>query len=158
MKFILKDGLIHIVGNHGLPNNSIEGEVQAEGLDNYKLEYSINNRDYKPLNKKLVIDKEFLKQSSLKISIRAIRGKDVLYFKSDVIPLTHAIIFGKNLEDSYPEVIKLLLKRMSDVEVLLGIKEKEIEENMKETKKVLHKHMIELVDTFEEINKKGSLF
>ena len=158
MKFILKEGLIHIVGNHGLPNNNIEGTVVAEGLEDYILEYSINNKDYTPLDKKIVIDKNFLKETFIKVTVRAIKGKEVLYFKSDVIPLTHAIIFGKSLEDSYPEVIKLLLKRMADVEILLGIKEKEIEGHMKHTKDELHGHMIELVDTFEEITKKGSLF
>jgi hypothetical protein len=158
VKFILKEGLIHIVGNHGLPNNNIEGEIEAEGLEGYNLEYSVNNRDYQPLKGKLVIGKDLLKNNTLSISIRAIKGKDVLYFKSDVIPLTHAIIFGKSLEDSYPQVIKLLLKRMNDVEKLLGIKEQEIEKNINQTKEVLHKHMLELVDTFEEINKKGSLF
>jgi len=158
VKFILKDGLIHIVGNHGLPNNNIEGEVESEGLEGFKLEYSINNKDYKPLQKKIVIDKELLKDTSIKVTVRAIKGKEVLYFKSDVIPLTHAIIFGKTLEDSYPEVIKLLLKRMASVEELLGIKEKQLELEMKHTKDELHQHMIELVDTFEEITKKGSLF
>jgi len=151
VKFILKDGLIHIVGNHGLPNNNIEGEVESEGLEGFKLEYSINNKDYKPLQKKIVIDKELLKDTSIKVTVRAIKGKEVLYFKSDVIPLTHAIIFGKTLEDSYPEVIKLLLKRMAAVEEFVGME-------LQQTKDTLHEHMLELVDTFEEINRKGSLF
>ena len=61
VKFILKDGLIHIVGNHGLPNNNIEGEVESEGLSDYKLEYSINDGDYKLLKGKIVINKDILK-------------------------------------------------------------------------------------------------
>ena len=151
MTFILKEGLIHIVGNHGLPNNNIEGNVVAEGLEGYTLDYSVNNKDYQPLKDKITITKEDLKSTSIKIVVRGIKGKEVLYFKSDVIPLTHAIIFGKTLEDSYPEVIKLLLKRMADVEAFVGME-------MKETKNTLHKNMLDIVDTFEEINRKGSLF
>ena len=151
MTFILKEGLIHIVGNHGLPNNNIEGNVVAEGLEGYTLNYSVNNKDYQPLKDKITITKEDLKSTSIKIVVRGIKGKEVLYFKSDVIPLTHAIIFGKTLEDSYPEVIKVLLKRMTDVEAFVGME-------MRHTKDELHKNMLDIVDTFEEINRKGSLF
>lgn len=158
MTFILKEGLIHIVGNHGLANNNIEGTVIKEGLEDYEFHFSVNDGQYKPLKEKIILTKEDLKSTTIKIIIRAVKGKEVLYFKSDVIPLTHAIIFGKSLEDSYPEVIKLLLKRMASVEELLGVKEKQIELSMKHTKDELHQHMLELVDTFEEINKKGSLF
>lgn len=158
MKFILKEKLIHIVDNHGLPNNNIEGEVYTPELEDYKLEYSINNKQYKPLDKVLVINKEELNKPFIDITIRASKGKDVVFYKADKIPLSHAVMFGGTMEDRYPEVIKLLLKRMADVEELLGIKEKLIEETMEKTKEVLHKHMVELVDTFEEINKKGSLF
>jgi hypothetical protein len=151
MTFILKDGLIHIVGNQGLPNNNIEGNIVSENLEGYTLDYSINNKDYQPLKDKITITKEDLKSTSIKIVVRGIKGKEVIYFKSDVIPLTHAIIFGKTLEDSYPEVIKVLLKRMADVEAFVGME-------MKHTKDELHTNMLELVDTFEEITKKGSLF
>ena len=151
MTFILKEGLIHIVGNYGLPNNNIEGNVVAEGLEGYTLDYSVNNKDYQPLKDKITITKEDLKSTSIKIVVRGIKGKEVLYFKSDVIPLTHAIIFGKTLEDSYPEVIKVLLKRMADVEAFVGME-------MRHTKDELHKNMLDIVDTFEEINRKGSLF
>ena len=146
MTFILKDGLIHIVGNHGLPNNNIEGNVVAEGLEGYTLHYSVNNKDYQLLKEKITLTKEELKNTSIKIIVRAIKDKEVLYFKSDVIPLTHAIIFGKTLEDSYPEVIKVLLKRMADVEAFVGME-------IKHTKDELHNNMLELVDTFEEITK-----
>jgi hypothetical protein len=151
MTFILKDGLIHIVGNHGLPNNNIEGTVVSEGLEGYTLHYSVNNKDYQLLKEKITITKEELKNTSIKIIVRAIKDKEVLYFKSDIIPLTHAIILGKNLEDSYPEVIKLLLKRMAYLEEYVGIE-------MKGTKDELHKNMLDIVETFEEINRKGSLF
>jgi len=151
MTFILKEGLIHIVGNHGLPNNNIEGDVVAEGLEDFILHYSVNGKEYKKTNKKIVLTADDLKSTSIQITVRAIKDKEILHFKSDVIPLTHAIIFGKTLEDSYPEVIKLLLKRMADVEAFVGME-------MKETKNTLHKNMLDIVDTFEEINRKGSLF
>ena len=136
MRFILKDGLIHIVGSHGLPNNSIEGSVEAPGLAGYTLEYSINKGGYKSLKEKIVIPKEEMSKTSIEIIVRAVSGKTVKYFKSDVIPLTHAIIFGKSLEDSYPEALKFLL---AEIKKLKG-------------------SMLDVVDTFEEITKKGSLF
>lgn len=151
MTFILKEGLIHIVGNHGLPNNNIEGTVVSEGLEGYTLSFSVNNKEYQPLKDKITITKEELKSTSIRIIVRAIKGKEVLYFKSDVIPLTHAVIFGKTLEDSYPEVIKVLLNRMAYLEEYVGLE-------MKGTKDTLHKNMLDIVDTFEEINRKGSLF
>ena len=117
----------------------------------YKLEYSINGKDYKPLKGKLIINKEELTKPSVEIVVRGIKGKEVIYYKSDTIPLTHTIIFGGALEDKYPEVIKLILKRMAAVEEFVGLE-------MKHTKEALHEHMLELVDTFEEINRKGSLF
>lgn len=136
MKFILKDGLIHIVDNHGLPNNSIEGSVEAPGLSGFTLDYSINKGPYKTLLGKLKIPKDALSKTSLEIIVRASRGSEVLYFKSDVIPLTHAVILGKRLEDSYPEALKYLLREIKRLKVLMG----------------------DVVDTFEDITKKGSLF
>jgi len=151
VKFILKDGLIHIVGNHGLPNNNIEGTVVAPDLDGYDLAVSVNGGAYNKVDSKIRITKEDLKKAALQLTVRAIKDNNVFHFKSDVIPLTHAIIFGKTLEDSYPEVIKYLLKEMKELKEFVGYE-------MKHTKDELHEHMLELVDTFEEINKKGSLF
>jgi len=151
VKFILKEGLIHIVGNHGLPNNSIEGTIVADNLEDFILHYSVNGKEYKKTNDKIILTAEDLKSTSIQITVRAIKDKEILHFKSDVIPLTHAIIFGKTLEDSYPEVIKLLLKRMAAVEEFVGME-------LQQTKDTLHEHMLELVDTFEEINRKGNLF
>lgn len=145
VKFILKDGLIHIVGNHGLPNNNIEGIV--EGPEGYHLSVSINGAPYKEITDKIIIPSDVLKKTSLQITVRGIKDKEVIYFKSDVIPLTQAIIFGKTLEESYPEVIKFLLKELNEVRAYVGL-----------TKLELNKNMLNLVDTFEEINRKGSLF
>ena len=136
MKFVLKDGLIHIVDNHGLPNNSIVGSVLAPGLSGYTLQYSINKGKYKALAGKIVIPKDALSKTSLELVVRASKGSEVLYFKSDVIPLTHAVVLGKSLEDSYPEALKYLLKEIKRLKLLMG----------------------EVVDTFEDITKKGSLF
>ena len=136
MKFMLKDGLIHIVENHGLPNNTIEGSVEAPGLDGFSLSYSINGKPFKPVGSKIIVPKEDLKKTSLHLSVRAAKGKEILYFKSDTIPLTHAIILGKSLEDSYPEALKYLLKEIKKLKGTMG----------------------DVVDTFEEIIQKGSLF
>lgn len=136
MKFVLKDGLIHIVGNHGLANNKVEGSVEAPGLDGFTLSYSINGKPFKSLGNKLLLSEKELKNPSIKITVRGIKGEEIVYFKSDVVPLTHAIIFGDKLEDKYPEALKYLLKEIKRLKLLMG----------------------EVVDTFEEITKKGSLF
>jgi hypothetical protein len=136
MKFLLKDELIHIVGNHGLANNKVEGSVEAPGLDGFSLSYSINNKNYKSLSDKIIIHEGDLKGTSIQLTVRATKGDKIKYFKSDVIPLTHAIILGKKLEDSYPEALRFLIKEI----------------------KRLKGTMLDIVDTFEEITKKGSLF
>ena len=140
MKFMLKDGLIHIVENHGIPNNSIEGSVEAPGLDGFTLSYSINGGSFKKLKGKLILSETDLKKTTLDIRVRAQKGEEVLYFKSDVLPLTHAVILGGNLEDRYPEALKKVMKEM------------------KELKIEMKSRMLDLVGTFEEIIQKGSLF
>ena len=140
MKFMLKDGLIHIVENHGLPNNTIEGSVEAPGLDGFALSYSINGGGFKKLKGNLIIPEDALKKTSIQIRVRAQKGKEILYFESDTMPLTHAVILGGSLEDRYPEALKKVMKEM------------------KELKIEMKSRMLDLVGTFEEIIQKGSLF
>jgi hypothetical protein len=147
MKFVLKDNLVHIVENHGLPNNTIEGSVEAPGLDGFSLSYSINGRDYKVLKGNLIVPKEDVKKTSLHLKFKAQKDDEILYFESDKIPLTHAVILGGKLEDRYPEALKYLLKEIKEIKEFVGL-----------TKKELHGNMLELVTTFEEIIRKGSLF
>ena len=140
MKFMLKDGLIHIVENHGLPNNTIEGSVEAPGLDGFSLSYSINGRGFKKVGKGIVIPQEDLKKTSLDIRVRAQKGEDIMYFKSDTLPITHAVILGGSLEDRYPEALKQVIKEMRELKI------------------EMKSRMLDLVGTFEEIIQKGSLF
>ena len=140
MKFVLKDGLIHIVENHGLPNNTIEGSVEAPGLDGFSLSYSINGRGFKKVGKGIVIPQEDLKKTSLDIRVRAQKGEDIMYFKSDTLPITHAVILGGSLEDRYPEALKQVIKEMRELKI------------------EMKSRMLDLVGTFEEIIQKGSLF
>jgi hypothetical protein len=147
MKFVLKDNLVHIVENHGLPNNTIEGSVEAPGLDGFSLSYSINGRDYKVLKGNLIVPKEDVKKTSLHLKFKAQKDDEILYFESDKIPLTHAVILGGKLEDRYPEALKYLLKEIKEIKEFVGL-----------TKKELHGNMLDLVTTFEEIIRKGSLF
>jgi hypothetical protein len=142
MKFVLKDGLIHIVENHGLANNSIEGSVEAPGLDGFALSYSINGRGYTDIREKglLVIPKEDVKKTKLDIKVKAKKGDEVIFFKSDTLPLTHAVILGGKLEDRYPEALKQVIKEMRELKI------------------EMKSRMLDLVGTFEEITKKGSIF
>ena len=141
MKFILKDGLVHIVDYHGIPNNKVEGIVESPGISYNAIEYSINNGPFKPVNKgKIVIEPQHLKGSELSIRVRGTGSGPADYYKSDVIPLLHTVILGGTLEDRYPEALKYLLKEM------------------KTLKEELKGNMFTLVDTFEQIIEKGSLF
>ena len=140
MKFVLKDGLVHIVENHGLPNNRIEGSVEAPGLDGFSVSCSINGKSFRKVDKSLVIPKEDLKKTVLDLRFRAQKGNEIKYFQSDALPLTHAVILGNKLEDRYPIALKQVIKEM------------------KELKIEMKSRMLDLVGTFEEITKKGSLF
>lgn len=158
MKFILKDNLIHIVGNHGLHNNNIEVEVLTPELEGFKLSYSINGSQYIDFENTISLSEKDLKRSSIRLVIKAVKGRNIINYKSDDIPLTHAIVFGKKLEDSYPDVINYLMQRMDRLEKLLGIKEKDIDTRVEQSEVFLKNTMRQIVETFEEINKKGSLF
>lgn len=141
MKFVLKDGLVHIVDYHGIPNNRVEGIVESPGISYNTIEYSINNGPFKPVNKgKIALEPQHLKGSELSIRVRGTGNGPAEYYKSDTIPLLHTVILGGSLEDRYPEALKFLLKEM------------------KSLKKELKGNMLEVVNTFEEIVNKGSLF
>jgi hypothetical protein len=90
MKFVLKDNLVHIVENHGLPNNTIEGSVEAPGLDGFSLSYSINDKKYQELKDKslLRIPKEETKKTYFQIKFRAQKDDEILYFESDAMPIS----------------------------------------------------------------------
>lgn len=107
MQFILRDGHIHIVNNTGLANNNIEATVVTEYVHdhrNKKFKYSINGGTFAPLeNGKIIITKDLLKKSHLDLSIRAIGEDGFESFTVDSIPLTYAVVFGKNIEEAYPE-------------------------------------------------------
>jgi len=83
----------------------------------------------------------------LSLVVKGVKDNEVIFFKSDTLPLTHAVILGKSLEDSYPEALKYLLKEIKEIKEFVGL-----------TKKELHGNMLDLVTTFEEIIRKGSLF
>ena len=188
MKFILKEGLVHVVENDGLYNNNIEAEVEAPGLEDFSIEYKVNDSDYRKVeNHFLVIPKEFLKATSVKLVFRAIKQKEIKYFESDAVPLTQAVVFGSTIDTYYPKIIRQVLHNMEQVndamQVLRDFLERKSEDTKKdlnhtlentkkdlkqtvlefvgtfeETKKDLKHNMLDLVDTFEEITKKGSLF
>lgn len=159
MKFILKEGLVHIVENNGVYNNNIEAEIEAPELQGFSIDYKVNNGEYKKVeHNTIVIPKELLKATNIKLVFRAIKEKEIKYFESDVLPLTQAIIFGGTIDQYYPKVIKELLHKVDSIfSNLVNIKEF-ADDQARITREELRGTMIELVDTFEEITKKGSLF
>ena len=71
----------------------------------------------------------------MNVIIRAVDGKTVEHFTADQIPVTFAVIFGRRIEDAYPEVIKHILERMDRMDVVLS----------------------NVIDAMEEVDKKGNL-
>ena len=159
MKFILKEGLVYVVENDGLYNNNIEAEVETPGLEDFSIEYKVNDSDYRKVeNHFLVIPKEFLKATSVKLVFRAIKQKEVKYFESDAIPLTQAVVFGSTIDTFYPKIIKEVLRNIEHVNKEMQVLKAFTERKAEDTKIDLKQTMLELVNTFEQITKKGSLF
>jgi hypothetical protein len=159
VKFILKEGLVYVVENDGLYNNNIEAEVETPGLEDFSIEYKVNDSDYRKVeNHFLVIPKEFLKATSVKLVFRAIKQKEVKYFESDAIPLTQAVVFGSTIDTFYPKIIKEVLRNIEHVNKEMQVLKAFTERKAEDTKIDLKQTMLELVNTFEQITKKGSLF
>jgi uncharacterized membrane-anchored protein YjiN (DUF445 family) len=159
VKFILKEGLVHVVENNGLYNNNIEAEVEAPGLEDFSIEYKVNDSDYRKVeNHFLVIPKEFLKATSVKLVFRAIKQKEIKYFESDAVPLTQAVVFGSTIDTFYPKIIREVLRNIEQVNKEMQVLKAFTERKAENTKIDLKQTMLELVNTFEQITKKGSLF
>ena len=140
MKFVLKDGFIHIVNSQGIGNNKLEAEVVTKYVDDYKrkvFRYKINDKPFVLLNdNKIVFDKDDYKHGMINLAIKTMDGEgNTEYFKADRIPVTFAVIFGKRIEDAYPEVIQHILERLDRMDVVLS----------------------NVIDAMEEVDKKGNL-
>lgn len=140
MKFILKDSFVYIVGMSGLANNKVEGVLDTAYVDNNtskKFTYSVNEGQWRtPKDGRITINIGEIATKDIKLRVKALGNSGVETFESDKIPFTQAVVFGHNIEDAYPEVIKTLFKRLDRVD----------------------KNMNSFVDTLEKINKKGDLF
>ena len=120
MDFVLKDGYIYLVKNQVLPNNKIEGNVivnQVKNFTNKTFSYSINEKPYRPVvNNFLIIEREDLQKPYLELVIKASGDGGTELFKSDRIALTHAVIVGESVENSYPHIINTLNKKVAQLE------------------------------------------
>jgi hypothetical protein len=138
MKFILKEGHIHIVNNSGLANNSIEASVikeHIEGFENKKFEYSVNGSKFKSFEDNIVIGANELKKAHIDLVITATGSEGVERFTVDRLPLTYAVVFGKSIDEAYPEKIHQLEAKIDETRTLIG----------------------KVLDYVEEIEKKGRL-
>lgn len=138
MKFILKEGHIHIVNNSGLANNSIEASVIKEhiqGFENKKFEYSVNGSKFKSFEDNIVIGVNELKKAHIDLVITATGSEGVERFTVDRLPLTYAVVFGKSIDEAYPEKIHQLEAKIDETRTLIG----------------------KVLDYVEEIEKKGRL-
>jgi dihydroxyacetone kinase-like predicted kinase len=140
MKFVLKDGFIHIVNSTGLVNNKLEAEVVTKYVDDYKrkvFRYRINDGDYIVLENNTILfhDTDY-QDGSIKLVIKATDSNGTKeFFMSDIIPVTFAVVFGKRIEDAYPEVIQHILERLDRMDVVLT----------------------NVIDAMAEVDKKGNL-
>ncbi len=140
MKFVLKDGFIHIVNSEGIANNKLEAEVVTKYVDDYKrkvFRYKINNKAFELLkDNKIIFGEEDYKHGVVDLAIKVIdTDGNSEYFKADRIPVTFAVIFGKRIEDAYPEVIRYVLERLDRMDVVLT----------------------NVIDAMAEVDKKGNL-
>jgi hypothetical protein len=120
MKFILKDKHIFVVENQDLVYNIIEGDVildEAFSSSDVKLQFSVNGGLYREIEGgKISVSKDEIKEAYFELTIRALFKDFSEVFKSDKIPLTHAIILGHSMEYSYPEIIRSLIQATSRLE------------------------------------------
>ena len=148
MRFILKDGGIHIVENYGFANNKIEGTVEVPGIVPDRIEVSVNDLGFQELQgNTLTVDKKKLKGLYLTLVFKVTVDDKTHLFKADKLPLTHMILLGQPFEVVYPEKITQLERRMDALTTLIEEKTGWTVDTMKE-----------LVETFEDITRKGSLF
>ena len=141
MKFVLKDSFIHIVNSEGLANNKLEAEVVTKYVDGYqgkRFHYKINNKPFEPVkDNKIVFLREDYEHGVVNLAIKATDSQgNSQYFKADRIPVTFAVIFGKRIEEAYPEVLRHLLERMDRMDIVLT----------------------NIIDAMTEVDKKGDLF
>jgi hypothetical protein len=115
-------------------------EVVIKYVDNYKekqFEYKINNKPFKPLRKNYIeFEKEDYADGSVNVMIKSVHGSKVEHFTADTIPVSFAVVFGRRIDEAYPEVIKHLLDRMDRMDIVLA----------------------NMIDAMEEVDKKGDLF
>jgi hypothetical protein len=139
MKFVLKDGFIHIVNSAGLDNNKVVAEVVTKYVDNYKnkeFQYKINTHPYKPLkNNRIEFNSKDYERGTVNVVIQAVQGTSIETFTADTIPVSFAVIFGRRIEDAYPEVIQHILERLDRMDVVLT----------------------NVIDAMAEVDKKGNL-
>jgi hypothetical protein len=139
MKFVLKDGFIHIVNSEGIANNKLEADVVTKYVDDYKVkrfDYRINNGSYTPLtNNRILFTKDDYAKGVISLEVRTTHNGVVEHFTADRIPVTFAVIFGKRIEDAYPEVIQHILERLDRMDVVLT----------------------NVIDAMAEVDKKGNL-
>lgn len=139
MKFVLKDGFIHIVNSEGIANNKLEAEVVTKYVDDHKdkvFDYKINNGKFIPLkNNRIQFAPEDYKEGVVDLIIRATKDREAEHFTADRIPVTFSVVFGKRIEEAYPEVIRHILERLDRMDVVLT----------------------NVIDAMEEVDKKGNL-
>lgn len=148
MRFILKNNSVYIVENYGFANNKIEGTVEVPDLTPDTIEVSVNDLGFVPIkDHTLRVDKKKLKGLYLTLVFKVVSGDKTHIFKTDKLPLTHMILLGEPFEVVYPEKITQLENRMKALELF-------VEKHTGWTVETMQ----ELVDTFEDITRKGSLF
>lgn len=120
MQLILKDNYIYVVKNEVSPNNRVEGTVVVKYVDDFenkRFSYSVNGASFKPIiNETIIIEKEELDKPYLDLKIKASNKEGTEIFKSDRLPITYSLVIGGKVEDSYPQTMRVLMNKISELE------------------------------------------
>jgi hypothetical protein len=121
MKFILKDKHIFVVENDDLVYNNIEGDVILDNVffsPEAKIQFAVNGGLFKDIkDSKIVLNKGEIKEPYFELVVRVLNKDTVEVFKTDKIPLTHALILGHPIENRYPEIIRSLIEATNRLDV-----------------------------------------
>ena len=129
MKLILKDNVVTLMDVYN-PLLGVGSKIEVdlkyvEGMHIHFLEYSFGE-EFQPVIDNMITIPEGLGSQGVVITInkRKIGSNNLIEtFKSDELPVTKYVLFGKPIETAYPKVLTDLIKRLEKAEARIFILE-----------------------------------
>lgn len=120
MKIILKDNFIYLANSDPFTGEFVEVEVDKQYVDNVgTMNYSLDGISFKPFGDTITINKLDLKSNDFVILIKNRIGNKTETYKSDKLPILNTIMLGGSIEDTYPDIVKTMLKRCDRMEDII---------------------------------------